>query len=182
MEDDQRVEEWAKLIEAIGGLVTGLAWPIAVVLAVWLIMRRHNAAFGRMIDRITSLQFPGGQIDLTEAVAAQREQVDELAEQVATQDASDDERRKAAQYLVEQAAGLGQIEQSQRIAELLRSPPGVGPEAEVEALMRRMAVASAVSNALQVFEHPKWRTPPRPKDAVRPPDEDDPPAAVGARR
>ncbi|MEU7857847.1 hypothetical protein [Nonomuraea sp. NPDC049141] len=60
------MEQWAKLIEAVGGLLTGLAWPVAVVLAVWLIMRRHNAAFGRLIDRVTSLQFPGGQIDLAD--------------------------------------------------------------------------------------------------------------------
>ncbi|MET7334259.1 hypothetical protein [Nonomuraea sp. NPDC005650] len=57
------MEEWAKLIEAIGGLIGAIAWPIAIVLAVWLIMRRHRDAFGRLIDRVTSIPTPFGQFD-----------------------------------------------------------------------------------------------------------------------
>ena len=139
MEDDQRVEEWAKLIEATSGLVSGLAWPVAVVLAVWLIMRRHNAAFSRLIDRITSLQFPGGQIDLAAAAAARREEVDELAEQVANQDAAED-RRVVVRELAASAVELGAIEQSRRIADILGSLSSETQSSAVEAALAELAV------------------------------------------
>lgn len=109
MEDDQWVEEWAKLIEAIGGLVTGLAWPVAVVLAVWLIMRRHNAAFGRLIDRVSSLQFPGGQLDLNAVVEEQQAEVAELANRASKPDLDEEAREDAVKDLAEAAEELGRM-------------------------------------------------------------------------
>ncbi|MFF4193342.1 LuxR C-terminal-related transcriptional regulator [Nonomuraea sp. NPDC001831] len=101
--------DWAKLIEAIAGLVGAVAWPVAVVLAVWLIMRRHRDAFGRLIDRVSSLQFPGGQIDLAAVEAKQEEQVATLAGQVVSPELDAAERQDAVQDLVAAAESLGRI-------------------------------------------------------------------------
>ncbi|GII65620.1 hypothetical protein Skr01_57050 [Sphaerisporangium krabiense] len=91
--------EWAKSIESIAHLVGALAWPIAVVLAVWLLMRRHHTAFGRLIDRVKSFGFPGGQVDLGEIEAAQEDQVDKLVEQAVDPGASEDLRQNAIRSL-----------------------------------------------------------------------------------
>ncbi|MER5326757.1 hypothetical protein [Streptosporangium roseum] len=107
--EDGYVADWAKLIEAIANLVGALAWPIAVVLAVWLIMRRHQMAFGRLIDRLKSFSFPGGQIDLTEIEAAQQVQVDNLVEQAVNPDADEAARRNAVHSLSKEAEQLGRI-------------------------------------------------------------------------
>ena len=106
-----RMAEWAKLIQAIAGLVGAVAWPVSIVLAVWLVMRRHRDAFERFVDRIRSLTYPGGQIDLGEAVDAGKARVEELAEQVATPDVAEEERREIARELARQAQRLGAIEQ-----------------------------------------------------------------------
>jgi hypothetical protein len=176
------VEQWAKLIEAIGGLVGAAAWPIAIVVAVGLIMRRHNAAFSRLIDRITSLQFPGGQIDLSEAVAAQKEQVEELAEEVASQDTDEEQRRQAAHQLAVSAADLGRIQESQRIFDLLRAWRST-QNSEAEAALAHLFTQGMHAGSV----HLKWplREPlTGHHDTIRhsDDDDDDPPAAVGARR
>ncbi|MFI6594973.1 hypothetical protein ACIBHX_01925 [Nonomuraea sp. NPDC050536] len=99
--------DWAKLIEAIAGLVGAVAWPVAVVLAVWLVMRRHRDAFGRLIDRVSSLQFPGGQIDLNAVVEERKAEVAELVNRVAGKGLDSEELRAAARDLAEAAEGLG---------------------------------------------------------------------------
>ncbi|MEU5869344.1 hypothetical protein ABZ815_49835 [Nonomuraea sp. NPDC047529] len=99
------MEAWAKLIEATGGLIGATAWPIAVVIAVWLIMRRHRDAFGRLIDRVTSLQLPGGvQIDL----AAQEAQVQDLASQVVSPELDESEREERVRELLAAAGSLAE--------------------------------------------------------------------------
>ncbi|MGC5010122.1 hypothetical protein ACLQ2R_05100 [Streptosporangium sp. DT93] len=109
--------EWAKLIEAIAGLVGAIAWPVAIVLAVWLIMQRHKAAFGRLIDRVTAVSYPGGQIDLAEIEAAklaeeeadQEAQVAELVEQAAGEEEGQEQRREVLEALAAQAEELGRV-------------------------------------------------------------------------
>ncbi|RCG32010.1 hypothetical protein DQ384_05570 [Sphaerisporangium album] len=122
--------DWAKLIEAIAGLVGAVAWPIAVVLAVWLIMRRHRDAFERLIDRVTSLSFAGGEIALAESKLdarekEQRQRVDALEEQLAGDDAPEDTRRVILRELTSEAETLGRVSANKdllwRIADLARN-------------------------------------------------------------
>ena len=100
--------DWAKLIEAVAALMTGLAWPVAIVVAVWLTMRRHRDAFVRLIDRVNTVQFPGGQIDLAKAEAEQLAHVEELTRAVSTTPDTAD-RQQAAESLAVEAEALGRI-------------------------------------------------------------------------
>ncbi|MFG1686993.1 hypothetical protein ACGFNP_42990 [Nonomuraea sp. NPDC049269] len=101
--------EWTKLIEAIASLAGALAWPIAVVVAVRLIMKHHRMAFGRLIDRVKSFSFPGGQVDLGEIEAAQEEQVEKLVEHAADPNVSEEARRDIISTLTKEAEQLGRI-------------------------------------------------------------------------
>lgn len=107
--DDRGVADWAKLIEAIAGLVGAVAWPIAIVLAVWLIMRRHRDAFERFIDRVKAVSYPGGQIDLAEIEDAKKARVQELEQQLADPDADAEERRETARELANEAREWGKL-------------------------------------------------------------------------
>lgn len=106
------MEAWAKLIEAIAGLVGAVAWPVAIVVAVWLIMRRHRAAFGRLIDRVKSVSYPGGQIDLEAIESEQAAQVEVLVEQVADPQASPQQIEQGARQLAKDAENLGRVRQA----------------------------------------------------------------------
>uniref|UniRef100_UPI003F4930BF hypothetical protein n=1 Tax=Streptosporangium sp. CA-235898 TaxID=3240073 RepID=UPI003F4930BF len=136
--------EWAKLIEAIAGLVGAIAWPAAIVLAVWLMMRRHRAAFGRLIDRVTAVSYPGGQIDLAEIEAAklaeeeadQEAQVAELVEQAAGEEEGAEQRREVLEALAKQAEELGRVRVE---LSLLRSQQALNREASdhIDVLLER---------------------------------------------
>ncbi|GAA2861594.1 hypothetical protein [Nonomuraea rubra] len=104
--------DWAKLIEAIAGLVGAVAWPVAVVLAVWLIMRRHRTAFERLIDRVKSVSYPGGQIDLDAIESRQAAHVETLVEQVLDPDAKREDIQQIARQLAEDAEHLGRVRQA----------------------------------------------------------------------
>ncbi|MER6830898.1 hypothetical protein ABT352_33230 [Streptosporangium sp. NPDC000563] len=122
--------EWAKLIEAIAGLVGAIAWPVAIVLAAGMVMRRYKAAFGRLIDRMTTLSYPGGQIELAAIEAAklaeeesdQEAQVAELVEQAAGEEEGQEQRREVLKALAEQAEELGRVRAE---LDLLRNRPVV---------------------------------------------------------
>src|SRR5262245_24475959 len=109
------MEDWAKLIDSIAGLVGAIAWPTAVVISAWIIMRRHRAAIERLIDRVTKVGFPGGEIDLGGAVAAQKAQVEDLERRLAGAD--EEQRPEVARQLTWEAQELGRV----RVLELLLS-------------------------------------------------------------
>ncbi|MFC5828486.1 hypothetical protein [Nonomuraea insulae] len=104
--------EWAKLIESLAGLVTAVAWPVAAVMAVRLLLSRHRAAFERLLDRIQAVSYPGGQIDLAITEADQRAQVEELAERLAAPETDVARRRLLARRAVEQAEHLGRLREA----------------------------------------------------------------------
>lgn len=64
------------------------------------------------------MQIPGAQIDLAESVVEQKQQVDALTAQVATQDADDQQRLKMTRQLAEQAEELGKVREALRLARL----------------------------------------------------------------
>ncbi|GAA4579755.1 hypothetical protein GCM10023194_06170 [Planotetraspora phitsanulokensis] len=103
------MDDWAKVIDSIAGLVDAIAWPLAVIVAVWLIMRRHRNAIERLIDRITKVGFPGGEIDLSGVIAGKEAQVEELEQEVVAPDRDEEERREAARRLAAEAEELGRI-------------------------------------------------------------------------
>ncbi|SDR22903.1 hypothetical protein SAMN04489764_4260 [Thermostaphylospora chromogena] len=104
------MEEWARLIEAISGLVSGIAWPVAITLSVWMIIRRHREAVDRFIDRVKVVSYPGGHIDLTE-IEAQEAHVEELTKQVSSPESDEERRREVATRLAEEATKLGRLRQ-----------------------------------------------------------------------
>ncbi|MEU6709982.1 hypothetical protein ABZ897_00770 [Nonomuraea sp. NPDC046802] len=101
--------DWAKLIEAIAGLLGTVAWPTAVAIMVWLVLRRQHGAVTRFIDRLEEILLPGGAgLRLKAVVQETRDEVQELVEQVTTE--SDPRRRQqAAQELAERAEQLGML-------------------------------------------------------------------------
>ncbi|MFF3667222.1 hypothetical protein [Microtetraspora malaysiensis] len=115
--------DWAKLIEAIAGLVGAVAWPTAIVLAVWLIMRRHRSAFERLIDRVKAVSYPGGQIDLTEIETQKQERVEELTQRAAAPEITEDERRETALKLAEEAEMLGAFRAERGLVDIGRDRP-----------------------------------------------------------
>ncbi|WP_327585024.1 hypothetical protein OHA25_56560 [Nonomuraea sp. NBC_00507] len=117
------MEQWAKLIEAIAGLVGAVAWPVAVVLAVWLIMRKHRDAFDRLLDRLKTLTYPGGQVDFDAVTEEQQHQVEVLSEQIADSDTDEMRRRQAAHQLAEEAEKLGELRYSARLLKALSAAP-----------------------------------------------------------
>jgi hypothetical protein len=100
------------LIKAIAELLGAIAWPIAIVVAAFVLTRRHQHAMDRMIDRIRTFTLPGGaQIDLDELRERQEDEVAEKMEQIAEAgDGSEEALRAAAAELAEAARALGRIE------------------------------------------------------------------------
>ncbi|MEU8378857.1 LuxR C-terminal-related transcriptional regulator [Streptosporangium sp. NPDC048865] len=108
--DDREVAEWAKLIEAIANLALALVWPAAVVFVVWLIMRRHRDAFGRLIDRVESFSLMGNEVKLAAAAAVEQEaQVEELVREISSPDTDQPQREAAARRLANEAERLGRV-------------------------------------------------------------------------
>ncbi|MFI7134612.1 LuxR C-terminal-related transcriptional regulator [Nonomuraea sp. NPDC050153] len=101
------MEEWAKLIEAVAQLVGAIAWPMAIVLGVRMVMRRHRDAFERLIDRVRSVSYPGGQVDLADLTVEQEQQVERLAEQAAAETVSPGQREELVRRLTLEAERLG---------------------------------------------------------------------------
>ncbi|GAB2917942.1 hypothetical protein ACFMQL_20070 [Nonomuraea fastidiosa] len=102
--------EWARFIDSLAGLVTAVAWPVAAVVAVRFLASRHRAAFERLLDRVTAVSYPGGQIDL--AVSEQEKQVEELAERLAGSEADPEERLQLVRRVVERAEDLGRLREA----------------------------------------------------------------------
>ncbi len=72
-------------------------------------MRKHRDAFERLLDRLKTLTYPGGQVDF-EAVADEKQQeVDRLYEEVVAAVPEDGQHRRAAQQLVTEAEKLGAL-------------------------------------------------------------------------
>lgn len=71
-----------RLIEAIAKLITAFAWPVAIVVGVWLVVGRQRHAFGKMMGRVKKLVFPGGEIELAEQVEEHRENIEQTAEEL----------------------------------------------------------------------------------------------------
>ncbi|MCU1676164.1 MAG: hypothetical protein JWM93_922 [Frankiales bacterium] len=78
-----------------------------------------NAPQQVLADRVKSLSYPGGQIDLAEIEEAQKERVAELEEQVAHPGASADKVRTAAAELAKEALTLGEVRANRDLLELL---------------------------------------------------------------
>ncbi|MFC7384179.1 helix-turn-helix transcriptional regulator [Sphaerisporangium rhizosphaerae] len=103
----EEMEEWAKLIEAIAQLLGAVVWPVAIVLGVRMIMRRHRDAFERLIDRVRSLSYPGGQVDLADLTVEQERQVEHLVERAGVESLSHEEREGIVRQLMLEAERLG---------------------------------------------------------------------------
>ncbi|MBB5084986.1 hypothetical protein [Nonomuraea endophytica] len=104
--------DWARLLDSAAALVSALAWPLALVLSVRLVIRRHRAAFERLVDRVKVVTYPGGQIDLAVIEASQEAQVEELAERLTRAEADDAERLRAARLIVGRAVELGRLREA----------------------------------------------------------------------
>lgn len=102
--------EWARLIDSLAGLVTAVAWPVAAVMVVRFLARRHRAAFERLLDRVTAVSYPGGQIDLV--VVEQEAQVEELAGRLAGAETDPAERLRMARLAIERAEHLGRLREA----------------------------------------------------------------------
>ncbi|MBF8193041.1 hypothetical protein ITP53_46695 [Nonomuraea sp. K274] len=101
--------DWAKLIEAVAGLVGAVAWPAAFAVAVWLVMRRHKDAVARLIDRLEQIMLPGGlEIHLKVAEQQARDDIQSLVERAATE-LDPHARKQAAEELAERAEELGAL-------------------------------------------------------------------------
>ncbi|MFC4535277.1 helix-turn-helix transcriptional regulator [Sphaerisporangium dianthi] len=103
------MDAWAKLIEAIAHLVGAIVWPVAIVVGVRMVMRRHRDAFERLIDRVRSFSYPGGQVDLADLTVEQERQVERLVEQASVESLSHEEREKAVRQLMLEAERLGSL-------------------------------------------------------------------------
>jgi hypothetical protein len=98
-----------EVIEAITGLLGAIAWPIATVVIVLLVLRRHREAVNRMIDRIHTFSYPGGQLEMSEIKESQQ-RVIELQAQAKDEVADPRIRREDVEKLVEEAKRLGRLE------------------------------------------------------------------------
>ncbi|WP_091090606.1 hypothetical protein [Nonomuraea wenchangensis] len=139
------MDEWAKLIEAIAGLVGAVAWPVAVVVAVWLIMRKHRDAFERLLDRLKTLSYPGGQVDFDAVVKEQQHRVEQLQDEVVAAVPVDGQHREAALQLVEESRKLGAIRTSARLLKAL--DPSITSNS-IESFMLLSAMPPDVAEAL----------------------------------
>ncbi|MEV4562814.1 hypothetical protein AB0K12_03475 [Nonomuraea sp. NPDC049419] len=131
--------EWARLIDSLAGLVTAVAWPVTAVMVARFLAGRHRAAFERLLDRVTAVSYPGGQIDL--AVAEQEAQVEELAGRLAGAGTDPAERLRMVRRAVERAEHLGRLREAtwwggryleesgmaRRVRQAVRTDPGHRP-------------------------------------------------------
>ncbi|GAA1690469.1 hypothetical protein GCM10009733_103330 [Nonomuraea maheshkhaliensis] len=184
------MEQWAKLIEAIAGLIGAVAWPVAVVLAVWLIMRRHRDAFDRLLDRLKTLTYPGGQVDFDAVAEEQQHQVEVLSKQIADSDTDDMGRRLYAQLLAEQAERLGELKYSARLQKALNAPPA--SSSAIQGLYENTVSPSSVNRIAEAMakffqdatEHTRRTLAEREESDAKDGNDgdDDPPLAVPAKR
>ncbi|MGP4100179.1 hypothetical protein [Nonomuraea sp. KM90] len=99
--------DWAKLIEAIAGLLGAVAWPVAIVLATRIVIRRHRLAFERLIDRVQSISYPGGQVDLGQIAIEQEHHVGALVQEASAEDLEPEQREALVRRLAREAERLG---------------------------------------------------------------------------
>ncbi|MEU5863530.1 hypothetical protein ABZ815_20335 [Nonomuraea sp. NPDC047529] len=136
--------------ELVASLVGSLAWPVAVVVAVWALRRPLAAAIGR----VKHLEAAGVAVDLAEVEQA-RESVEAELAQVDADGAS----LGAAEVdeLVQRAAQLGW--------HLSKLAPNVAPDVVVDRSGERPVVRSASEEALRMaideeqrVAHAHWRS------------------------
>jgi hypothetical protein len=101
--------DWTKVIEAGVGVISSLAWPAAAVVMLRMVLKRYRDGIGRLIDRVKTVTYPGGQVDLLEAAEGKRAEVASLVEQVAAGDADEESRRAAGAELAVKAEQVGKI-------------------------------------------------------------------------
>ena len=100
------MDSTAKLIDAIGHLLSSIAWPAAVIVIVTMLLRRHHDALDSLFRRTETAKFPGG---LELAFSKFEEQADKV-EQAATKvldAAHEEDRESAVAELVREKEELG---------------------------------------------------------------------------
>jgi hypothetical protein len=102
--------DWTKAIEASAGVLSSLAWPAAGVVMLRMVLKRYHKGIGGLIDRIKSVSYPGGEVQLLEIAAEEkRAEVKVLTEQAAAPDVDEETRRRTVSELVDKAEVYGQL-------------------------------------------------------------------------